>query len=126
MGAPDVTFASTTVYAFLVDHNRQLWIGFDTNGSGSTSDHHHRDTKRHGGEFLSYPRVFVQGRASCATLENLTTAYRVWFNLTVVADEVVTFDLRRGYKTMTSSLNAATRVSRFVAGDLGSSGYGRG
>lgn len=123
----DVTFpASTTVYAFLVDHNRQLWIGFDTNGSGSTSTTTTVTQSGMAGSFLSYPRVFVQGPGVLRYLENLTTAYRVWLNLTVAADEVVTFDLRRGYKTMTSSLNAATRVSRFVAGDLGEFGLRAG
>ena len=116
----DVTFpASTTVFAFLVDHNKQLWVGFDNSGTGTISATTTVTQSGMAGAFLSYPRVFVQGPGVLRYLENLTTAHRVWLNLTIAADEVVTLDLRRGYKTMTSSLNAATRVSRFVAGDLG-------
>ena len=123
----DVTFpSSTTVYALMVDHNKQLWVGFDTNGSGSTGATTTVTQSGMAGSFLSYPRLYIQGPGVLRYLENLTTAHRLWLNLTIATDEVIIIDLRRGYKTLTSNLNTASRASRFVAGDLGEFGLRAG
>ena len=123
----DVTFpSSTTVYALMVDHNKQLWVGFDTNGSATTSATTTVTQSGMAGAFLSYPRLYIQGPGVLRYLENLTTAHRLWLNLTIATDEVIIMDLRRGYKTLTSNLNTASRASRFVAGDLGEFGLRAG
>lgn len=123
----DVTFpSSTTVYAVMLDHNRRLWFGYDTSGSGTLSASTTVTQSGMAGAFLSYPRLYIQGPGVLRYLENVTTGHRLWFNLTVGTDEVVTLDLRRGYKTITSSVGGATRISRFVTGDLGDFGLRAG
>ena len=123
----DIVFPSTTtVYAMLLDHNRRFWVGFDTSGSGSISAATTVTSSGMAGAFLSFPRFFVQGPGVLRFIENPLTGQTLWLNLTVAADEVITIDCRRGYKTITSSLNNATRVSRFVAGDIDTWGLRNG
>lgn len=123
----DVVFpGSTTVYSLMLDHNSNLWAGFNTTGSGTTSAQTTVTTSGTAGAFLNYPRVYVQGPGTLRYLANATTGQALWFNLPVGVDEVITIDLRRGYKSITTNLAAAPRVSKYIAGDLGDFGLRSG
>lgn len=122
---------STTVYSLMLDHNRDLWVGFNTSGSGSYPGRTTVTSGGGGGAVLSYPTLYFVGPGLIRYLENELTGHRMWLNLPVATDETVMFDLEKGEKTITSSLldpagNAPSRAQRFVAGDLGGFGLRRG
>ena len=118
--------SSTTVYSLITDHNGDLWVGFDTTGSATYAAGTTVTTAGGGGAFLSYPRIYVQGPGTLKYLANATLNQRVWLNLPVATDEVITLDLRPGYKTVTSSVGGASRLGYVVAGELGDLGLTNG
>lgn len=116
--------SSTTVFAQMLDHNDEWWIGTNTSASATTSVATSVTASGMAGAFLSYPRLYVVGPGIFKYLENTRTGHRIWFNLPVGTDEVVTLDFKT--KTMTTSLRDATRAAKFVAGDLGELGLVNG
>jgi hypothetical protein len=115
----NITFpSSTTVYALMLDINGDLWTGSNTTGTNTTSVATTVTAAGMAGVFQSYPRLYIVGPGVFRYLENNTTGHRIWFNLPVATDEVVTLDFRLGNKTMTSSFANAPRASKFVAGDF--------
>lgn len=128
----EVVFPSaTTVLSLTLDHNRNLWVGFNTSGTGSYPARTTVTSSGMGGAFLSYPKLYFLGPGLLRYIENANTGHRLWLNLPIATDETVMFDLDKGEKTITSSLldpagNAPSRASRFVAGDLGSLGLRAG
>lgn len=115
----DITYpGSTTVFAIMVDLNGDLWTGQNTTGSGTTSVATTVTASGMAGVFQSYPRLYVVGPGLLRYLENQTTGYKIWLNLPIATDEVVTLDFRLGNKSITSSLGNAPRAYRFLAGDM--------
>ena len=109
---------ATTVRAVTMQGADTLWVGFDTSGAGTLPS---LTTVTGGGQgmFRSYPRLTVVGPGTLRALINYTLGQYVWLALTVQSGETVVIDLRSGYKTITSSIKAASRLRTLLAGDLG-------
>jgi hypothetical protein len=117
----DLAFpASTTVYSMMLDLNGDFWIGTNTSSSATTSVATSVTAAGMAGAFRSYPRLYVVGPGVFKYVENERTGDRIWFNLPVGTNEVVTLDFRN--KTVTTSQKNASRAAKFVAGDLGEFG----
>jgi hypothetical protein len=117
----DLAFpSSTTVYAMMLDLNGDFWLATNTSAGAGTSVATSVTAAGMAGAFRSYPRLYVVGPGVFKYVENERTGDRIWFNLPVGTNEVVTLDFRN--KTVTTSQKNASRAAKFVAGDLGEFG----
>ena len=65
----------------------------------------------------AYPTIAITGPGRLLYLINYTTGQVIYFDITLVASEVLTIDLRQGYKTVTSSFRG-NMISGRLAGAL--------
>jgi hypothetical protein len=65
----------------------------------------------------AYPTIAITGPGRLLYLINYTTGQVIYFDITLVASEVLTIDLRPGYKTVTSSFRG-NLISGVLAGSL--------
>lgn len=70
------------------------------------------------GTWLSYPIITLTGPLDAVVVENLTTNESITFAKTLDGGEIVTIDLRFGFKTVRDAGN--TNLIGYASGDLGS------
>lgn len=70
------------------------------------------------GDANAWPTITVTGPGQILQIKNTTTSKTLALGFTLAAGEVVTFDLRPGYKTVTSSVNGNMMAYVPVPGDL--------
>ena len=121
--AGGLVLPSTTVYAVMTDHNGDVHIGCDSNGAATAGALTSVTGTGMAGGLLGYPRIYVKGPGLLRYVENETTGHRVYLNTWVATGELLTIDLRAGYKTITNA-RGLRRVP--LAGDLGRLGLRNG
>jgi len=102
----DINLTGTsTVYGLLFDNLDNLYVGFDTTGDSETAGD---DIITNGGTAVTYPIIAVTGPGLLRQIVNTTTGKAIYFNnLTLLAGEVITMDLRPGRISMTSTFRGS-------------------
>lgn len=76
-------------------------------------------TVTNNGDANAYPQIIVTGPGQILQIKNSTINKTLSLSATLVAGEVVTFDLRPGYKTVTSNINGDMQAYLPIPGDRG-------
>ena len=102
----DINLPGTaTAYGLLFDNLDNLYVGFSTSGSAETAGD---DTITNAGTAKTYPIITVTGPGLLRQIVNTTTGKGLYFNnLTLLAGEVITMDLRPGRISMTSTFRGS-------------------
>ena len=102
----DINFpGSPTVYGLLLDYQNNMYFGFTTSGSAETAGD---DIITNGGTAVTYPIITVTGPGLLRQIVNTTTGKGLYFNnLTLLAGEVITMDLRPGRISMVSTFRGS-------------------
>ena len=102
----DINLPGTpNVYGLLFDNLDNLYVGFSTSGSAETAG----DTDvTNSGKAKTYPIIEVTGTGLLRQIVNTTTGRGIYFNnLTLLAGEVITMDLRPGRISMKSNFRGS-------------------
>ena len=104
----DINLPGTAnVYKLLFDNLDNLYVGYDTSGSAETAGD---DTITNGGTAATYPIITVTGPGLLRQIVNTTTGKGLYFNnLTLLAGEVITMDLRPDKLTMVSTFRGSIK-----------------
>jgi len=95
---------SAGIWKLLFDNRDNIYFGFDTSGNAETAG----DTDVTITSAVTYPIVKVTGPGILRQIVNTTTGKGLYFNnLTLLAGEVITLDLRPGRITMTSNFRGS-------------------
>jgi len=96
---------SPIAYGLLLDNLDNLYVGYDTAGSAETAG----DTDvTNSGKAKTYPIIEVTGPGLLRQIVNTTTGKGIYFNdLTLLASEVITLDLRPGRISMKSNFRGS-------------------
>jgi hypothetical protein len=92
---------TTTAYGLFFDNIDNLYVGFGTSGNAETAGD---DIITNSGTATTYPIITVTGPGLLRQIVNTTTGKGIYFNnLTLLAGEVITMDLRPDKLTMVST-----------------------
>jgi hypothetical protein len=113
----DINLSSTPyAYGMLFDNLDNLYIGYFASGSAETAGD---DTITNGGTAATYPIITVTGPGLLRQIVNTTTGKGLYFNnLTLLAGEVITMDLRPDKLTMVSTFRGSIKSNVLKGSNL--------
>ena len=107
---------SATVYDLLFDYLDNLYISFSIFGNAETAGD---DTITNGGTAETYPIITITGPGLLRQIVNTTTGKGIYFNnLTLLAGEVITMDLRPDKLTMVSTFRGSIKSNVLKGSNL--------
>lgn len=96
----DCDFPGAAQVRAITIHDNDLYFGFDTQGIAEVAGD---NTVTNAGSARTYPSIEIKNAGVLQTIRNETTREEMLFDMQMLDGEIVTIDLRPGYKTITSS-----------------------